>query len=63
VLKEIKSAVSIPVIAIGGIGKGNVRQVMEAGADGVALISAIVGQKDIVKATAEIRSLIYQTKK
>jgi thiamine-phosphate pyrophosphorylase len=63
VLKEIKSAVSIPVIAIGGIGKGNVRQVMEAGADGVALISAVVGQKDIVKATAEMRSLIYQKKK
>ena len=62
-LKEIKSAVSIPVIAIGGIGKGNVRQVMDAGADGVAVISAIVGQKDLIKATAEMRSLIYQKKK
>ena len=61
-LKEIKSAVSIPVIAIGGIGKNNVRQVMDAGADGVAVISAIVGQKDIVKATAEIRSLVYHEK-
>lgn len=61
-LKEIKSAVSIPVIAIGGINKQNVRQVMEAGADGVAVISAIVGQKDIVKATAEMRSLVYQKK-
>jgi thiamine-phosphate pyrophosphorylase len=58
-LKEIKSAVSIPVIAVGGIGKGNVRQVMEAGADGVAVISAVVGQKDIVRATAEMRSLVY----
>ncbi len=62
-LKRIKAAVSIPVIAIGGIGKGNVRQVMDAGADGVAVISAIVGQKDIVKATAEMRSLVYQAKK
>ncbi len=62
-LKEIKSAVSIPVIAIGGIDKNNVRQVMDAGADGVAVISAIVGQKDIVKATAEMRSLIYQQRK
>jgi thiamine-phosphate pyrophosphorylase len=58
-LKEIKSAVSIPVIAVGGIGRGNVRQVMDAGADGVAVISAIVGQKDIAKATAEMRSLVY----
>jgi thiamine-phosphate pyrophosphorylase len=58
-LKEIKSAVSIPVIAVGGIGRGNVRQVMDAGADGVVVISAIVGQKDIAKATAELRSLVY----
>lgn len=62
-LKEIKSAVSIPVIAIGGINKGNVGQVMRCGADGVAVISAIVGQKDIVKATAELRSLVYRSKK
>ena len=59
-LKEIKSAVSIPVIAVGGIGRSNVRQVMDAGADGVAVISAILGQKDIAKATAEMRSLVYQ---
>jgi thiamine-phosphate pyrophosphorylase len=62
-LRQIKSAVSIPVIAIGGIGKGNVRQVMDAGADGVAVISAVVGQKDMVKATAEMRSLIYHSRK
>jgi thiamine-phosphate pyrophosphorylase len=60
-LKEIKSAVSIPVIAVGGIGRGNVRQVMDAGADGVAVISAIVGQKDIARATSEMRSLVYGT--
>lgn len=60
ILEGIKSAVSIPVIAIGGIGKGNVRQVIDAGADGVAVISAVVGQKDIAKATAEMRSLVYQ---
>ena len=63
VLKKIKSAVSIPVIAIGGINKNNVRQVIDPGADGVAVISAIVGQKDIVKATAEMRSLIYRSNK
>lgn len=63
VLKKIKSAVSIPVIAIGGINKNNVCQVIDSGADGVAVISAIVGQKDIVKATAEMRSLIYRSNK
>jgi thiamine-phosphate pyrophosphorylase len=62
-LREIKTSVSIPVIAIGGIGKGNLRQVMEAGADGVAVISAVVGQKDIAKATSELRMLVYNSKK
>lgn len=45
-LAEIKRAVSVPVIAIGGIGPGNVRDVIRAGADGVAVISAILSADD-----------------
>ncbi len=45
-LSEIKKAVSVPVIAIGGIGPGNVRDVIRAGADGVAIISAILSADD-----------------
>ena len=47
VVREIRRSVSVPVIAIGGINPGNVREVIAAGADGVAVISAVVGSKNI----------------
>lgn len=46
-LKEIRQRVQIPVVAIGGINQSNVHLLKPAGVDGVAVISAIVGQKDI----------------
>lgn len=44
-LKEVCSRVSIPVFAIGGININNTREVLDAGAYGVALISAIMASK------------------
>lgn len=49
-LKRVKSGVSIPVYAIGGIKSGNIEQILGTGADGVALISAIIGAKEPKKA-------------
>lgn len=49
-LKRVKSGISIPVYAIGGIKSGNIEQVLGTGADGVALISAIIGAKEPKKA-------------
>lgn len=54
-LKAICEAVSIPVIAIGGIAKDNVAELAGSGICGVAVISAIFGQKDIQKATEELK--------
>ena len=54
-LKAICEAVSIPVIAIGGITKDNVAELAGSGICGVAVISAIFGQKDIQKATEELK--------
>ncbi len=54
-LKAICEAVSIPVIAIGGITKDNVYELAGSGICGVAVISAIFGQKDIKKATEELK--------
>ena len=51
-LKAICEAVSIPVVAIGGIGKHNVEQLKGSGICGVAVIGAIYGQKDIITETA-----------
>jgi thiamine-phosphate pyrophosphorylase len=41
-LQEVKKHVSIPVVAIGGINIGNIHAVIEAGADAVAVASAIL---------------------
>ncbi len=54
-LKAICEAVSIPVIAIGGITKENVSELAGSGICGVAVISAIFGQNDIKKAAEELK--------
>lgn len=53
-LKKIKNAVSIPVVAIGGISLSNIREVKETGVDGVAVISAILGSRQIEGAAREL---------
>ena len=57
-LKAICEAVSIPVVAIGGITQGNVVKLTGSGIDGVAVISAIYAQKDIKKATADLKAAV-----
>ena len=54
-LKEICHAVSIPAVAIGGITKDNIWMFEGTGAAGVALVSAIFGQKDIREATKDMK--------
>ena len=55
-LKEIKESVPIPIVAIGGVNEDNIALLREAGVDGAAVISAIVGQKDITAAAEELIS-------
>ena len=50
-LREIRKSVNIPIVAIGGINIENVIDVISAGADAVAVISAIVKAGDIEGAT------------
>lgn len=54
-LKAITKAVSIPVVAIGGISKENVTELAGCGLDGISVISAIFGQEDIEEATKELK--------
>ena len=56
-LKAICDAVSIPVIAIGGISKENVSELAGTGICGIAVISAIFAQEDIKNATKELKLL------
>ncbi len=46
-LREIRATVGVPIVGIGGITKENAPQVLEAGADSVCAISAIVTQEDV----------------
>lgn len=49
-LRKVKAGVSIPVFAIGGIKENRIEEVMGAGADGIALISGILGVVDMKSA-------------
>ncbi|MBO6090106.1 MAG: thiamine phosphate synthase [Lachnospiraceae bacterium] len=55
-LKAICEAVSIPVIAIGGISVNNVSELAGSGIVGIAVISAIYAAKDIKKATEDLKA-------
>ena len=59
-LMAICDAVSIPVVAIGGIGQSNVLELAGSGICGVAVISAIFAADNIRKATAELKELTKQ---
>ncbi|MGA9086899.1 MAG: thiamine phosphate synthase [Methanoregula sp.] len=61
-LREIRAEVSIPVIAIGGISRDNVGAVIRAGADGIAVISAVAGQPDITAAARDLKDRITAAK-
>jgi thiamine-phosphate pyrophosphorylase len=53
-LRAVVDATDLPVVAIGGIDAVNARQVLEAGASGVAVVSAVGGAEDPVVATREL---------
>lgn len=56
-LREIKGAVHIPVVGIGGIGAANAKSVKDCGVDGIAVISAILGKEDITGAAGELSQI------
>jgi len=53
-LRELRPRLGVPVVAIGGITEANAAQVMEAGADAAAVISAVCGTPDPREATARL---------
>ena len=63
VLKKIRTAnITKPIIAIGGIDKTNVADVIKAGADGVAVVRAVCGAQDIKKEAQDIKEIILSIK-
>lgn len=57
-VRILADATPLPLVAIGGINIGNAREVMEAGAAGVAVVSAIMCAADPAKAAADLRDTI-----
>jgi len=62
-LAEIRKAVKVPVVAIGGITLDNAADIIAAGADGVAVISAVVSQPDPAAAARHLRARVAEAKR
>ena len=58
-IRRIREAVRIPMVGIGGINLANGRDVISAGADGVAVVSAIVSAEDPKEAARSIKKAIF----
>ncbi|MBI3329073.1 MAG: thiamine phosphate synthase [Nitrospinae bacterium] len=57
IFREVKHRVRVPVFAIGGITLDNVRLVLEAGADGIAVVSGVFGAPDVEAAARALAQL------
>jgi thiamine-phosphate pyrophosphorylase len=62
-LQEIRKAVKLPLIGIGGLNKDNATEVIRNGADGVAVVSAIVAADDPEAAARELKNMIKEAEK
>jgi len=62
-IRVVHNSVKIPLIAIGGINLTNAAEVISAGAAGVAVISAVVGARDVAAAVSSFRVQSFSLKK
>ncbi len=58
-LRELAAQHTLPLIAIGGIHAENAAEVIQAGATGIAVISAVVSAPDITAATHDLRQILF----
>ncbi|WP_160685731.1 thiamine phosphate synthase [Clostridium sp. C2-6-12] len=59
-LKKIRENVSLPIVVIGGINKERVEDFKGTGIDGLAIVSAIIAQKDISGAARELKKIFKE---
>lgn len=57
-LRQVRRVTALPLVAIGGIHVGNAREVLLAGADGLAVVSALCAAQDPCVAAVKLRRLI-----
>ena len=61
-LATVRGMTTLPLVAIGGLNVGNVRDVMSAGANGIAVVSAICSAESPKLAARELRALMEEVK-
>ena len=61
-LREIRKRVKIPLVAIGGLNKSNTAEVIRNGADGVAVVSAIIAADDPETAAMNLKQIIDEAR-
>ena len=61
-LQEIRNRVNIPLVGIGGLNKSNAAEAIRNGADGIAVVSAIVSADDPAAAAMKLKQLIDKAK-
>ena len=59
-LRKIRKAVRLPLVGIGGLNRDNAAEVVRNGADGVAVVSAIVAADDPEAAARELKQVINE---
>ncbi|HWL91084.1 MAG TPA: thiamine phosphate synthase, partial [Actinomycetota bacterium] len=62
-LREVAGATALPVVGIGGIHAGNARDVLKAGATGIAVIGAVATADDPVAEVRVLRALVDEFRK
>jgi len=62
-ITEIKKAVKLPMVGIGGINLQNASEVIKAGADGIAVVSAVTSAVDITEACRALKEEVLRAKK
>lgn len=60
-LKEIRQLYAKPIVCIGGINKNNTRDLMDHGADGIAIVSAISKADNPEEASRELKNILCKT--
>ena len=61
-LGRIRSEVKLPLVGIGGLNPGNAAEVVAGGAEGIAVVSAIVSAEDCETAARRLRKIIDRAK-
>jgi thiamine-phosphate pyrophosphorylase len=62
-LKQYRSMVRVPFVAIGGVDASNAEEVVKAGAERVAVVRAVCGAPDVEAAARELREKVLQARK